>query len=163
MSPLDLSKVMHPTPHPVSSKTFAGCPCPFPVIVRVSARPVVARYSVVFGPSRNSTPVMGSSDSKTVLCFAPRSCMRSPLITVTAPFANPTASWDRFSSIAKAEIWTSQPQIPNILQARFSQEIVSSHCVCPTLTSISVHLSFFPFGREPRPSTLARSKDPRRL
>lgn len=49
-------------------------------------------------------PVMGSSDSKTVRCRAPRSWMRSPRTTVTAPLAKPTASWDRSSKAANADI-----------------------------------------------------------
>ena len=109
MSPFASSIVMQPTPQPVSSSTFAGCPCPLPDIVMVRILPVVARYSVVFCPSRNSTPVIGSSDSNTVLCFAPRSCIRSPRTTVTAPLPNPIASCERLSSTAKADIWRSQP------------------------------------------------------
>src|SRR5438034_6994507 len=48
---------------------------------------------------------MGSSDSKTVRCFAPRSWIRSPRMTVTEPLANPTASWERSSSTARADIY----------------------------------------------------------
>jgi len=73
-------------------------------------------YNVVSGPSRNSIPVIGSSDSKTVLCLAPRSCIKSPRITVTAPFPNPTASCERFPSAANAEICHSQTSEPMVVQ-----------------------------------------------
>ncbi len=49
---------------------------------------VVAMNSVVsFSSTRSSTPVTGSSDSYTMRCRVPVSCIRSPLISVTAPFA----------------------------------------------------------------------------
>lgn len=78
-------------------------------------RPVVAMYNVVLGPSRNSIPVIGSSDSKTVRCLAPRSCIRSPRTTVTAPFPNPTASCERFSSAANADIYHNQTSEPIVI------------------------------------------------
>jgi hypothetical protein len=101
-----------------SSSVRAGCPCPLPEMTSVSIRAVVAMYKAVIFPSRNSIPVIGSSDSKTVRCFAPLSWMRSPLTTVTAPFAKPTASCERSSDAAKAEMgnglrpfWTSKVEV----------------------------------------------------
>lgn len=105
ISPVFLSTVMHPTPHPVSSAVLGGCPCPLPDITSFSMRPVVEMNKVVRVEStRNSTPVMGSSDSWTMRCLVPRSWIRSPRITVTAPLAKPTASCDRSSVAVKADI-----------------------------------------------------------
>jgi len=135
MSPVFSSIVMHPTPQPVSANGFAGCPCPFPVIVRVKIRPVVERYRVVVGPSRNSTPVMGSSDSKTVLCLAPLSCIKSPLTTVTDPLANPIASWERSSSAANADICYIQLLTAQIVKVRHT-----GNCLLPFwISSVDKH------------------------
>lgn len=57
-------------------------------------------------------------------------------MTVAAPFANPTASCDRFSSIAKAEIWTSQPKIQRIPPG----EILTGNCFLPLcMPSVDKH------------------------
>ena len=61
-------------------------------------------FCACVGSMTNSTPVTGSSDSCTTRCLVPRSCMRSPRMTVTAPLAKPTAIWDRSSSAEKADI-----------------------------------------------------------
>lgn len=72
-------------------------------MTRVEILLVVEMNSVVTLASLNSRPVIGSSVSSTVRCFVPRSCMKSPRTTVTAPFAKPTATWDRSRKTAKAE------------------------------------------------------------
>lgn len=78
---------------------------------------VVATNSVVsFGSDTNSTPVIGSSDSCTTLCLVPRSCIKSPRMTVTAPLAKPTASWDRSSRAVKADIYKIQNQYMKLLE-----------------------------------------------
>jgi len=48
-------------------------------------------------------------------------------MTVTAPFANPTATCDRFSSIANAEIWTSQ----RLAQRIPPSEFLTGNCFLP--------------------------------
>ncbi|KAA8565982.1 hypothetical protein EYC84_009784 [Monilinia fructicola] len=68
-------------------------------------REVVATYKLMSrSSSRNESPVIGSSDSCTVLCLAPLSWIKSPLMTVTAPFPNPTANCERSSIAVNADI-----------------------------------------------------------
>jgi len=49
---------------------------------------------------------------------------------VTAPLPNPTASCERFSSIAKAEICGDQRQVESYASAVSSPGTASSRCVC---------------------------------
>lgn len=48
--------------------------------------------------------VIGSSDSKMILCLVPRSWIKSPRISVIEPLANPTATSDNEGVVANAEI-----------------------------------------------------------
>ena len=66
---------------------------------------MVEIYSDVTWPSWVSRPVIGSSDSNTIRWRAPRSWIRSPRMIVTEPLAKPTATCDRSSTAANAEIW----------------------------------------------------------
>ena len=67
---------------------------------------VVETKSVVsFSSVASCTPVTGSSDSNTMRCFVPRSWMRSPRRTVTAPFPKPTAICERSWDAAKSDIY----------------------------------------------------------
>src|SRR5690554_1895422 len=113
---------MHPTPHPCDSNTLAGCPSPFPAVTSVRIRAIVDTYNVsppsangvargspgaftVTGGGEKQRFVIGSSDSKMIRCLVPRSCIRSPLISVIDPFANPTALRERDGVVANAEIY----------------------------------------------------------
>ena len=104
ISPVSLSNAIHPRAHPASSRTLGGWPWPLPAMIRVDIRFVVVMYSVVTAPTRVSKPVIGSCDSKTMRCRAPRSCIKSPRMTVTDPFAKPTAICDKSSKAATADI-----------------------------------------------------------
>ena len=52
-----------------------------------------------------------------IRCFVPRSWIKSPRMTVTAPFAKPTATCDKSSVAAKADI-CDDPSVPYPLQTQ---------------------------------------------
>lgn len=135
-SPVLLSSAMQPTPHPVSSTVFGGRPWPFFERPSFNILDVVDTNSVVsFSSVASSTPVMGSSDSKTIRCFEPRSWIRSPRITATAPFAKPTAIWERSSSAANAEMG-------NCLRALPMETVLRQVGMLVFLTSLSSAQTF---------------------
>lgn len=107
---------MQPAAQPESSIVFGGEPCPLldnascNILETVEMKRVVELSWVV-----NWTPVTGSSDSYTMRCLVPRSWTRSPRMTVTAPFAKPTAICVRSSSAAKADIYMPQVNTQHLL------------------------------------------------
>ena len=104
----------------------------------------------VVEPSLTSSAVIGSSDSNTVLCFVPRSCIRSPRITVTAPFANPTATWLKSSRATKAEIGNSF--------LWFCMPIVHKHLGPPVFFSVLSSAHTFNIGSFDRSSATVTSR-----
>ena len=132
MSPVRLSRVMHPQSHPTSSTVFGGCPWPFRDRPTFKILEVVDTNSVVisFSSTASCTPVTGSSDSNTMRCFVPRSWMKSPRTTTTEPLENPTAICLRSSSAASAEIYSFVSVSEDIPQRCIPSlpETASSHC-----------------------------------